>query len=115
MNAMCQDRVTDDKKYNASNNNRNNQFILFQASTENGKLKAELDKLNKMLEDEKQKVEDLMFRNEEENINREDYNVIVICLLFRLIDLEDLFYFFWEKYRNNVLFFLFRNIKKRWR
>ncbi|XP_013180475.1 PREDICTED: CAP-Gly domain-containing linker protein 2 isoform X4 [Papilio xuthus] len=45
-----------------------------QASTENAKLKIELDKLNKMLEDEKQKVEDLMFRNEEENINREDYN-----------------------------------------
>lgn len=48
---------------------------LLQASTENAKLKIELDKLNKMLEDEKQKVEDLMFRNEEENINREDYNV----------------------------------------
>ncbi|XP_045542860.1 CAP-Gly domain-containing linker protein 2 isoform X4 [Papilio machaon] len=45
-----------------------------QASTENAKLKVELDKINKMLEDEKQKVEDLMFRNEEENINREDYN-----------------------------------------
>ncbi|CAG4988747.1 unnamed protein product [Parnassius apollo] len=45
-----------------------------QANTENAKLKAELDKLNKMLEDERQKVEDLMFRTEEENINREDYN-----------------------------------------
>ncbi|XP_013194535.2 CAP-Gly domain-containing linker protein 2 isoform X2 [Amyelois transitella] len=45
-----------------------------QASTENGKLKVELDKLNKMLEDERQKVEDLMFRTEEENINKEDYN-----------------------------------------
>ncbi|XP_068629873.1 restin homolog isoform X2 [Battus philenor] len=45
-----------------------------QANTENAKLKNELDKLHKMLEDEKQKVEDLMFRNEEENINREDYN-----------------------------------------
>ncbi|CAH2073548.1 unnamed protein product, partial [Iphiclides podalirius] len=45
-----------------------------QTNTENAKLKVELDKLNKMLEDERQKVEDLMFRNEEENINREDYN-----------------------------------------
>ncbi|XP_072944338.1 uncharacterized protein CLIP-190 isoform X5 [Epargyreus clarus] len=45
-----------------------------QANSENAKLKAELDKLSKMLEDERQKVEDLMFRNEEENINKEDYN-----------------------------------------
>lgn len=45
-----------------------------QASTENSKLKAELDKISKQLEDEKQKVEDLMFRNEEENINKEDYH-----------------------------------------
>ncbi|CAG4911651.1 unnamed protein product [Colias eurytheme] len=44
-----------------------------QANSENAKLKAELEKLNKLLEDEKQKVEDLMFRNEEENINKEDY------------------------------------------
>ncbi|CAH2086257.1 unnamed protein product [Euphydryas editha] len=44
-----------------------------QANNENAKLKVELDKLNKMLEDERQKVEDLMFRNEEENINKEDY------------------------------------------
>lgn len=48
---------------------------MFQATSENSKLKAELDKINKLLEDEKQKVEDLMFRTEEENINREDYNV----------------------------------------
>ncbi|KAG6452702.1 hypothetical protein O3G_MSEX007770 [Manduca sexta] len=45
-----------------------------QANNENAKLKAELDKLNKLLDDERQKVEDLMFRNEEENINKEDYN-----------------------------------------
>ncbi|XP_050667971.1 restin homolog isoform X4 [Leptidea sinapis] len=45
-----------------------------EANSENVKLKAELEKLNKLLEDEKQKVEDLMFRNEEENINKEDYN-----------------------------------------
>ncbi|XP_045491708.1 restin homolog isoform X6 [Colias croceus] len=44
-----------------------------QANSENAKLRAELEKLNKLLEDEKQKVEDLMFRNEEENINKEDY------------------------------------------
>ncbi|XP_012549429.2 restin homolog isoform X3 [Bombyx mori] len=44
-----------------------------QTSNENVILKAELDKLNKLLEDERQKVEDLMFRNEEENINKEDY------------------------------------------
>ncbi|XP_038215361.1 restin homolog isoform X5 [Zerene cesonia] len=44
-----------------------------EANSENAKLKAELEKLNKLLEDEKQKVEDLMFRNEEENINKEDY------------------------------------------
>ncbi|XP_053625789.1 restin homolog isoform X10 [Plodia interpunctella] len=45
-----------------------------QASTENGKLKLELDAISKLLEDERQRVEDLMFRNEEENINKEDYN-----------------------------------------
>ncbi|XP_073943788.1 cytoplasmic linker protein 190 isoform X2 [Choristoneura fumiferana] len=45
-----------------------------QATTENGKLKAELDRLTQQLEDEKQKVEDLLFKHEEENINKEDYN-----------------------------------------
>lgn len=54
---------------------------MFQATSENSKLKAELDKINKLLEDEKQKVEDLMFRTEEENINREDYNVSYIINL----------------------------------
>lgn len=44
-------------------------------NSENAKIRAELEKINKMLEDERQKVEDLMFRNEEENINKEDYNV----------------------------------------
>lgn len=42
----------------------------------------EVEKLNKLLEDERQKVEDLMFRNEEENINKEDYNVgIKFCIM----------------------------------
>lgn len=50
-------------------------FLFLQANNENAKLKVELDKLNKLLEDERQKVEDLMFRNEEENINKEDYYV----------------------------------------
>ncbi|XP_063620432.1 CAP-Gly domain-containing linker protein 2 isoform X3 [Cydia splendana] len=45
-----------------------------QTSTENGKLKAELDRLTQQLEDEKQRVEDLLFKHEEENINKEDYN-----------------------------------------
>lgn len=35
-----------------------------------------------MLEDERQKVEDLMFRNEEENINKEDYNVCSGSIIF---------------------------------
>lgn len=58
-------------------------IYYFQVNTENGKLKAERDKLTKLLEDERQKVEDLMFRNEEENINKEDYNVICSILVVK--------------------------------
>ena len=56
-------------------------------------MKAELDKLNKMLEDERQKVEDLMFRNEEENINKEDYNVCSASITFNP---TKIWYFFFK-------------------
>lgn len=46
-----------------------------QADGEKAQLKSEVERLAKQLEDERQKVEDLMFRNEEENINKEDYHV----------------------------------------
>lgn len=49
--------------------------LYLQTINENAKLKAELERLQQRLEDERQKVEDLMFRNEEENINKEDYQV----------------------------------------
>ncbi|GBP27963.1 CAP-Gly domain-containing linker protein 1 [Eumeta japonica] len=59
-----------------------------QTTSENEKLRAELDRLSKLLEDEKQKVEDLMFRSEEENINREDYNKEKAAMEQRLRNLE---------------------------
>lgn len=46
-----------------------------------------------MLEDERQKVEDLMFRNEEENINKEDYNVCSASITFNP---TKIWYFFFK-------------------
>lgn len=86
-----------------------------QANNENAKLKAELDKLNKMLEDERQKVEDLMFRNEEENINKEDYNVSTFFDLLKLnihncnIDLTN-YYFLSEIQRSNGGMYVYSHI-----